>query len=173
MPYVQSERVILYSLHRGTCSRGLQAGRERELAPGLCELQCGLLEMLISYSEGVCVCYRVLCVACTGVSCLQAALDTPFYSRGEAQGWYIHLLRGVLRQGWHVQALQLVTVAAWSVERSCPPCTGATRRSHLILCDVGAPVMAGAPSSVGGVLVIICLTGAECRDRVDAMARIC
>ena len=51
----KSERVILYSLHRGACSRGLQAGRERELALGLCELQCGLLEMLISYSEGACV----------------------------------------------------------------------------------------------------------------------
>ena len=29
--------------------------RERELALGLCELQCGLLEMLISHSEGACV----------------------------------------------------------------------------------------------------------------------
>ena len=60
--------------------------------------------------------------------CLEAALVTPFYSRREAQGRYMYLLCGVLRQGRHVRALQLVTVAAWSVERSCPPCTGATRR---------------------------------------------
>ena len=97
----------------------------------------------------------MLCVACTGLLCLEAALVTLFYSRGEAQGRYIYLLRGVLRQGRHVRALQLVIVAAWLVERSCPPCTGATHRSHLILCDVGAPVVAGAPSSVGGVLVAL------------------
>ena len=60
MPYVQSEGAILYSLHRGACSRGLQAGQERELAPGLYELQCGLLEMLISHSEGVCVLQSVV-----------------------------------------------------------------------------------------------------------------
>ena len=94
--------------------------------------------------------------------CLEAALATPFYSRGEAQGRYIYLLCGVLRQGRHVRALQLITVAARSVEWSCPPCTRATRRSRLILCDVGAPMVAGAPSSVGGVLVTVCLTGAEC-----------
>ena len=34
------------------------------------------------------------------------------------------------------------------------------------------PVVAGAPSSVGGELVTIGLTGAECRGRVDAMARV-
>ena len=93
---------------------------------------------------------------------LEAAPITPFYSRREAHGWYMYLLRGVLRQGRHVRALQLVTVAAWSVERSCPPCTGATRWSRPILCDVGAPVVVGAPSSVGGVLVTVCLTGVEC-----------
>ena len=108
-----------------------------------------------------------------GVSCLEAALVTPFYSRGEAQGRYIYLLHGVLRQGQHGRALQLVTVVARSVERSCPPCTRAMRRSRLILCDVGAPVVAGAPSSVRGVLVTVCLTGVECRDRVDAMAWVC
>ena len=32
-------------------------------------------------------------------------------------------------------------------------------------------VVAGAPSSVGGELVTVGLTGAECRGRVDAMAR--
>ena len=50
MPSVQSERSILYSLHRGAHSRGLQAGQERELALGLYVEQCGLLEMLISGS---------------------------------------------------------------------------------------------------------------------------
>ena len=103
------------------------------------------------------------------ISSSEVALATPFYSRREAQGRYIYLLRGVLRQGRHVRVLQLVTVAARSVERSCPPCTGATHRSCLILCDVGAPVVVGAPSSVEGVLVTVCLTGAECRGRVDAM----
>ena len=34
---------------------GLQAGRERELALGLCVERRGLLEMLISCSEGACV----------------------------------------------------------------------------------------------------------------------
>ena len=33
-------------------------------------------------------------------------------------------------------------------------------------------VVAGAPSSVGGELVTVGLTGAECRGRVDAMARV-
>ena len=50
MPYVQSKRLILYSLHRGARSRGLQAERERELALGLCVERCELLEMLISGS---------------------------------------------------------------------------------------------------------------------------
>ena len=103
--------------------------------------------------------------------CLEAALVTPFYSRREAQGRYMYLLRGVLRQGRHVRALQLVTVAAWSVEQSCPPCTGATRRSRLIPYDVGALVVAGAPS-FGGVLVTVCLIDVECRGQVDAMARV-
>ena len=53
--YVQSERSILYSLHQSACSRGLQAGRERELVPGLYVERRGLLEMLISSREGACV----------------------------------------------------------------------------------------------------------------------
>ena len=36
-PYVQFEKMFLYSLHRGARSRGLQARREREFIPGLCE----------------------------------------------------------------------------------------------------------------------------------------
>jgi hypothetical protein len=59
MPYVQSERAILYSLHRGACSRGLQAGRERELVPSLCAKRCGLFEMLISGSGEACALQRV------------------------------------------------------------------------------------------------------------------
>ena len=99
MPYVQSERAILYSLHRGAYSRGLQARRERELAPGLCELQCVLLEMLISRGEGACVLQSVVrglhrCV-CYLIRSLGAALVTPFYSRREAQGRYMYLLRGI------------------------------------------------------------------------------
>ena len=53
--HVQAKRAILYSLYRGACSRGLQAGRERELVLGLCVERRGLLEMLISCSEGACV----------------------------------------------------------------------------------------------------------------------
>ena len=88
MPYVQSEIAILYSLHRGACSRGLQVGRERELVPGLCVEWRGLLEMLISCSEGAGVlqsvarCLRV-CVYLSDVSvsaCLETAPVTPFYS---------------------------------------------------------------------------------------------
>ena len=62
----------------------------------------------------------------------------------------------------YVRALQLVTVAVWSMERSCPWYSGATRRSRLVLCDVGGPVVGGIPSSVGGMLVTVCLIGAEC-----------
>ena len=87
----------------------------------------GLLEMLISCNEGAYVLQSVArCLP--GCLPLEAALVTPFYSRREAQGRYMYLLHVVLRQGRHVRALQLVTVAAWSVEQSCPPCTGATRR---------------------------------------------
>ena len=57
---VQSERAILYFLHRSVSSRGLQAGREREPVPGLGEEKCELLEMLISCSEGVCVLQSVV-----------------------------------------------------------------------------------------------------------------
>ena len=99
MSYVQSERAILYSLHRGACSRGLQAGREREIVPGLYVEWCGLLEMLISGNVEECAYYRVLHVACTCVCvsmCLEAALVAPFYSRREAREWYMDLLRGVL-----------------------------------------------------------------------------
>ena len=66
MPYVQFEKAILYSLHRSACSRGLQAGRERGLVPGLCVERRGLLETLISCSEE-CAYYRVLLVACACV----------------------------------------------------------------------------------------------------------
>ena len=61
MPYVQSERSILYSLHRSASSRGLQAQGERELIPGLGEVSCGLLETLLSggWDVCVCVCYQV------------------------------------------------------------------------------------------------------------------
>ena len=55
VPYVQSEGSILYSLHRSACSRGLQAGWERELVPGLDVEWCGLLESLLSGSRRVCV----------------------------------------------------------------------------------------------------------------------
>ena len=97
MPYVQSERAILYSLHRGASSRGLQAGRERELVPGLCVEWCGLLEMLISCSEGACVlqsvarCLRVCASVVLDLFSLylEAAPVTPFYSRRKARGWYM------------------------------------------------------------------------------------
>ena len=56
MPYVQSERSILYSLHRSASSRGLQAQGERELIPGLGEVLCGLLETLLSDGWDVYVC---------------------------------------------------------------------------------------------------------------------
>ena len=56
MPYVQSERYILYSLHRSASSRGLQAQGERELFLGLGEVSCGLLETLLSGGWDVYVC---------------------------------------------------------------------------------------------------------------------
>ena len=109
MPYVQSRRAILYSLHRGACSRGLQVGRERELILGLCVERCGLLETLISCSEERAY-YRVLLVACMRVNLSDVSMSvlgvsppplgvapiTSFYSRREVQGRYMCLLRGAL-----------------------------------------------------------------------------
>ena len=119
MPYVQSERAILYSLHRGACSRGLQAGQEREFVPGVRVERRGLLEMLISHGEGACVLQSValclrMCVYLSDVSVsvlgvcssLGVAPVTPFYSQREVQGRYMCLLRGALFwQRWHVRAL--------------------------------------------------------------------
>ena len=62
MPYVQAERSILYSLHRNARSRGLQAGRERELVLGLCVERRGLLEILVSGGGEACVLQNVECV---------------------------------------------------------------------------------------------------------------
>jgi hypothetical protein len=81
VPYVQSERAILYFLHRGACSRGLQAERERELVPGLCVEWRGLLEMLISCGEEACALQSVVrCLHVCVCPPLEAALVTPFYS---------------------------------------------------------------------------------------------
>ena len=81
MPYVQSERAILYSLHRGARSRGLQVGRERELVLGLCVERRGLLEMLISRSEER-VYYRVLLVACACVYLSDVSMSVCVRSSG-------------------------------------------------------------------------------------------
>ena len=59
MPYVQSERSILYFLHRSARSRGLQAKGEKELVPGLSRVSCGPSETLLSGGCDVCVCYNV------------------------------------------------------------------------------------------------------------------
>ena len=89
VPYVQSERSILYSLHRSACSRGLQAGWERELVPGLGVERCGLLETLLSGSLGEHVLQSVAC------ACVRAwffrmffcppelSLAASFYNRKE------------------------------------------------------------------------------------------
>ena len=83
MPYVQSERSILYSLHRSACSRGLQAGRERELVPGLCVERCGLLETLLSGGGGACVrIYVSLCVYSSVFLSLETAPISPFIVEG-------------------------------------------------------------------------------------------
>ena len=119
-------------------------------------------------------------MACMGVfsdlSPLGAALVTPFYSRREAQGRYMYLLRGVFylaeaaspspaacHCGGMVGGAVLSSVH-WS---DAPVTPDPVRRGS----SCGGPV--GAPSFVGDVLVTIRLTGAECRDRVDAMARVC
>ena len=81
MPYVQSGSAILYSLHRGARSRGLQAGRERELVLGLYVERCGLLEMLISGGGEACVLQSAGRVFVYLVrSALETALIPPFYS---------------------------------------------------------------------------------------------
>ena len=62
-PTSSCESAVLYSLHRGTCSRGLQAGQERELVPGLCVEWRRLLEMLISCSvRALQSCALLVCV---------------------------------------------------------------------------------------------------------------
>ena len=101
-----------------------------------------------------------------------AAPVTPFYSRREVQGRYMCLLRGALWVEAACPSPTLVTVAVWSVEQSCPRCTRVTHRSRPISGDVGAPMVVGVPSSIGGELVTVRLTSAECRGWVDAMARV-
>ena len=68
------------------------------LVLGLCVEWCGLLEMLISCSEGACVLQSIalFVLVCPCESPLEAAPVTPFYSRREARGRYMNLLHGVL-----------------------------------------------------------------------------
>ena len=84
MPYVQSERSILYSLHRSASSRGLQAQGERELVPGLDEVSCGLLETLLSGGWDVYVCelLGVLPIS-PPFSPPELSLAASFYNRKE------------------------------------------------------------------------------------------
>ena len=87
MPYVQSMKSILYSLHQNARSRGLQAGREREIVLGLRAERRGLLEMLISGGGEVHVLQNVECVFDYLVNLstsllvpLEMAQIPPFYS---------------------------------------------------------------------------------------------
>ena len=84
MPYVQSKRSILYSLHRSARSRGLQAKGERELVPGLGSVSCGPLETLLLGGWDVCVCCNVL----PGLS-PKTAQVLSFYSLKGGQGRYM------------------------------------------------------------------------------------
>ena len=107
----------MYSLHRGACSRGLQAGRERELVPGLCIEWRELLEMLISCSERACVLQSVerrwsMCVCasisfCLCVFFLETAPVTPFYSRRKARGWYMDCYVAFCEQRWRAEPCSL------------------------------------------------------------------
>ena len=81
MPYVQSERVFLYSLHRGARSRGLQAKGEKELVLGLGRVPCGPLETLLSGGRSVRVCYKVFPLKTTQV--------LSFYSMKGGLGRYM------------------------------------------------------------------------------------
>ena len=90
MPYVQSERSTLYSLHRSASSRGLQAQGERELILGLGEVSCGLLETLLSGSLGArvlrsvaWVCVRAWFFCMFFVAPLELSLAASFYSHKE------------------------------------------------------------------------------------------
>ena len=85
MPYVQSERSILYSLHRSASSRVLQAQGERELIPGLGEVSCGLLEKLLSGGWDVYVCELpgVLPISPLFPPSLRLSLAASFYNRKE------------------------------------------------------------------------------------------
>ena len=91
MPYVQSEKMFLYSLHRGARSRGLQAKGDRELVPGLGKVSCGPSETLLSGGRDVCMCV------------FQGVLLPPktaqvlsFYSLKGGQGRYMSSLYGVV-----------------------------------------------------------------------------
>ena len=74
MPYVQSEGVFLYSLHRGARGRGLQAKREREFVPSLCGEKCRL------QGEAHCPC------GLFPFSPLEMVPATSFYSHKEEAG---------------------------------------------------------------------------------------
>ena len=83
MPYVQSERSILYSLHRSASSRGLQAQGERELIPGLGEVSCGLLETLLSDGWDVYVSELPGVLPISPLFPLELSLVASFYNRKE------------------------------------------------------------------------------------------
>ena len=83
MPYVQSERSILYSLHRSASSRGLQAQGERELIPGLGEVSCGLLETLLSGGWDVYVCELPGVLPISPLPPPELSLAASFYNRKE------------------------------------------------------------------------------------------
>ena len=83
MPYVQSERSILYSLHRSASSRVLQAQGERELIPGLGEVSCGLLETLLSGGWDVYVRELPGVLPISPSLPLELSLAASFYNRKE------------------------------------------------------------------------------------------
>ena len=121
MPYVQSERSILYSLHRSACSRGLQAGRERELVPDLCVERCGLLETLLSGSGEACVWIYVSLCECSSIffPCLEATSASPFIVEGGTGAIHVFTMQCLVSGGgvsescslllwWHGQRSGLV-----------------------------------------------------------------
>ena len=151
MPYVQSERSNLYSLHRSAHSRGLQAKGERQLVPGLGRASCGPSETLLSSGWNVCVCVF-------GVPSLSKwPKSSPFIVEGRAGTVHV-LLCGIVPTGAACPnpvacSCGGVTVCPNPVACSCggvvvgvvrPWSTGASWSSHQILYVVGAP---GIPRS--------------------------
>ena len=134
MPYVQSERSNLYSLHRSARSRGLQAKGERELVLGLGRVSRGPSETLLSSGWNVCL------YATESPPPSKWPKSSPFIVEGRTRTVHV-LLCGVMPTGAACPNPVACSCGGVVVGVVRPWSTGAAWSSHQILCVVGAPGM--------------------------------